>query len=216
MPPPSRARVLLASLAWLVLICLSIAFVDRAASTWSYAHLHRPAVLERLTHLVDPLQPLAIAGLAIAGIAALARGWRPGEKGTAFLAACLAILVSVAIKEQLKYLFGRTWPETWVANNPSWIRDHVYDFSFLHGGEGWASFPSGHTTQMAALGTVLWLTYPKWRWVAVTLVVAVAVGLWGSDYHFVGDILAGAALGTACGAGIVALLRRSVSSPKQN
>jgi hypothetical protein len=34
----------------------------------------------------------------------------------------------------------------------------------------------------------------------------VAVGLWGSDYHFIGDIIAGAYLGVACGVGMVGVV----------
>lgn len=208
MAPKSSRRAFFVLVLWIALICLSIAFVDRAASTFSYTHFQRPIVMVWLTHLVDPLEPLAIIGLALAGLAALASDWRPGERGRGVLAACIAILVSVATKEELKYFFGRTWPETWINNNPSWIQNHVHGFFILHGGQGWASFPSGHTTQMAALATVLWLVYPRLRWLAVTLVAAVAIGLWGSDFHFIGDILAGALIGAASGAGSIALMCR--------
>jgi membrane-associated phospholipid phosphatase len=141
--------------------------------------------------------------LCAAGLAAAFRGWRPAEPGRIAIAASLAILVSFEIKEQLKHLFGRTWPETWTDDNPSWIRDHAYGLHPLHGGGGWESFPSGHTTQIAALAAVAWLGLPRLRWLGVALV---AFGLWGSDYHFVGDILAGAFVGVAYGAGMVALL----------
>lgn len=208
-PQRSGLRAVLAFVVAVVLICLAIAFVDRPASTWSYQHLHRPYAMDRLTHLVDPLQPLAIAGLAVVTLAVLLGGYVPGKAGQAVLAASLAILVSVAIKEQLKSFFGRTWPETWVNDNPSWIRDHVFSFNLMHGGQGWASFPSGHTTQMAALATVLWLTYPRLRWLGVLLVAAVVIGLWGSDYHWVGDILAGGTLGVCCGVGMVGLVCRT-------
>jgi hypothetical protein len=40
--------------------------------------------------------------------------------------------------------FGRTWPESWLGDNPSWIRDDVFGFFPFHGGRGWESFPSGH------------------------------------------------------------------------
>lgn len=217
MPAPTdfRRRTVIALVAYLIFVLLAIVLVDRAASTWSYSHLHRPTLLVWFTHLVDPLQPLAILGLLITGVMALC-GWRPGRHGRALILACLAILVSVAIKEQLKYLCGRTWPETWVNGNPSWIRDGVFGFFWLHGGQGWASFPSGHTTQMAALSTVAWLKYPVARWLAVVLVLLVAVGLWGSDFHYVGDILAGALLGWSCGYGLVALAKRSpdAATPK--
>jgi membrane-associated phospholipid phosphatase len=164
--------------------------------------------LERATHIVDPLRLMATLGLAGAAFAAVFRGWRPGERGRTLIAGGLAILVSAEFKELLKYLFGRTWPETWIANNPSWITNQAYGFHLLHGGEGWSSFPSGHTTLMASLAAVIWLRLPRLRWLAVTLVAVVALGLWGSDYHFVGDIIAGAFLGSACGVGLVAVVCR--------
>ena len=37
----------------------------------------------------------------------------------------------------------------------------------------------------------------------------VAAALWCTDYHFVGDIVAGAFLGVACGIGMVAVACRS-------
>ena len=192
----------------LFLVGFAVLFVDRAASTWSYEHFHRAAVFDWLTHIVDPLRLAAVLGLAGAGFAAVFCGWRPAEHGRTLIAASLAILVSVEIKELLKHLFGRTWPETWIANNPSWIGNHAYGFHLLHNGTGWESFPSGHMTQIVALATVIWLRLPRVRWLGVTLGTLVAIGLWGSDYHFVGDIVAGAFLGAACGIGMVALIRQ--------
>jgi hypothetical protein len=196
-------------MACLLSVGLAVLFVDRAASSWSHEHLHHAAALDMLTHIVDPLRPAALLSLAGIGFAAAFRGWRPGERGRTLLAASLAILVSVEIKEQLKHFFGRTWPGTWTGNNPSWILDHAYGFHLLHGGAGWESFPSGHTTQIAALAAVIWLRLPRIRWFGVALAALVSVGLWGSDYHFVGDIVAGAILGSACGIGMVALVCRA-------
>jgi membrane-associated phospholipid phosphatase len=218
MPDPSyrRWRPLVVLLSALGLIAFAIAFVDRPASTWSYAHhLRRFPIFNDLTHLVDPLEPGALLGLVAAGLAVGLRGWKPGEKGLTFVAACLTVVVAYAIKEQLKFIFGRTWPETWVDHNPSWITDGAYGFHFFHGGEGWASFPSGHTTEMAALASVLWIRIRRWRWVWASLVLLVVVGLLGADYHFVGDMIAGGCLGAVCAAGVVAFLQamRSAGPP---
>jgi membrane-associated phospholipid phosphatase len=205
--PLNRARgALVALVACLLLVGLSILFVDRGASIWAHEHSRGSTILDLLTHIVDPLRAAAVVSLAGIGFAAALCRWKPGERGRTLIAASLAILVSFEIKEKLKYFFGRSWPETWTENNPSWILDHAYGFHLFHGGSGWESFPSGHTTQMAALAAVIWLRLPRLRWVGVGLVTLVAVGLWGSDYHFVGDIIAGAFLGVACGAGMVALI----------
>jgi membrane-associated phospholipid phosphatase len=201
-----------AFIACVVLTLLSIAFVDRAVSTWSHATLHRPAPFEWLTHIIDPFVPAGSLGLTAIAIATVF-GWRPGPLGRTLIALCIAVLVATVLKEELKFLFGRTWPETWVANNPSWIHDGVYRFEPLHGGRGWASMPSGHMTVITAPCTVLWLLAPRvWRWLWAALILAVAIGLIASDYHFVGDMIAGTFLGWACGLGAVALTRRLVTS----
>lgn len=193
--------------AWIVLTALCIAFVDRAASSWSYTHLHamRMSTADWATHLVDPLPALAVAALLVIGLRALGSDWRPVGGWRTLMIGALAVMVAIALKEQLKYVFGRTWPETWVNGNPSWIRDGVYGFHFLHGGAGWASFPSGHMTAMSAVSGTLWTRLPKWRWLAILLCLLVAGGLFACDYHYIGDMVAGTFLGTGTALGVVRL-----------
>jgi membrane-associated phospholipid phosphatase len=198
-----RRRFYWATLSAVILIGLSIAFVDRPASTWAHAMMH-PAFFVGLTHLVDPVLPAALVGLVAAGVAA-ACGWRPQACGKTLIACCLAAVVAVVIKEQLKFVFGRTWPETWIGN-PSWIGNGAFGFHFFHGGEGWASFPSGHMTMITASFAVLWRRTRRWRWLWAVPILAVAIGLLGADYHFVSDMIAGVYLGLACAAGAVALV----------
>jgi membrane-associated phospholipid phosphatase len=100
-----------------------------------------------------------------------------------------------AIKDQLKFMFGRTWPETWVENNPSFIRDGVYGFNWFHGGAGYRSFPSGHMAVTCAVVGVIWIWYPRLRPLCAFVALAVAGGLIGADYHFLSDILAGSYVG---------------------
>jgi membrane-associated phospholipid phosphatase len=202
--PEHRGFAVLLSAA--LLIPLSLEFFDRALSSWSFAVLHRPDALEILTHIDDPVPPGAAILLALAGLAALG-GWRPGVWGRVVIAAALAVLVSIPIKDELKYAFGRTWPETWVNNNPSWIGDGTYGFAPFHKGPGWASFPSGHMTVITAPIAVLWRAAPRFGMLWLTVPLLVAIGLIGADYHFLGDIIAGTYLGAACGIGVAALMR---------
>ncbi|HXA15036.1 MAG TPA: phosphatase PAP2 family protein [Opitutaceae bacterium] len=200
-----RRRFCWAALSAVMLIVLSVVFVDRPASTWSHATLHRAAVFDRLTWLVNPILPTAVIGLAAAGVAA-ALGWRQGSWGKTLIACCLAAVIAVVMKEALKFVFGRTWPESWIDQNPSWIGNGAYGFHFFHGGQGWASFPSGHMTMITAPAAVLWQRARCLRWLWAVPVLAVAIGLFGSDYHFIGDMIAGVYLGAACAAGAMALV----------
>ena len=103
-------------------------------------------------------------------------------------------------------LFGRPWPEAWTSRTPSWIGNHAYGFHFLHGSSALGSFPSGHMAQAAAIAAVVWLRMPRIRWLGVVLATLVAAALWGADYHFVADIIAGAFLGATCGTFVVAVV----------
>jgi hypothetical protein len=82
----------------------------------------------------------------------------------------ISLIVAETIKSQLKFACGRLWPETWVANNPSFIHDGAYGFNLFHGGAGYASFPSGHTAATCDViaggfvGTSTgWMTVALWQ-----------------------------------------------------
>jgi membrane-associated phospholipid phosphatase len=203
----SRCRFYKVALSAVILIGLSIAFVDRPASTWAHGMRHRIVVFPWLIWLVDPVHLVGLAAAALAAAAfAAGLGWRPNAWSKTLIACCLAAVIAFVMKDALKFVFGRTWPETWIENNPSWIRNGVYGFHFFHGGGGWGSFPSGHMSMIAAPFAVLWQRARRWRWLWVMCPLVVAIGLFGTNYHFIGDILAGAYLGVACAAGALALV----------
>ena len=203
--PNPGMRSLVAALSCVVAVGLSIAFVDRAFATWTHTTFHGARFFVILTHIVDPILPAAALGLTVCAVMVMS-GWRPGCVGRTFIACCIAALVAYAIKDQAKIAFGRLWPETWVNGNPSWISNGAYGFSPFHGGAGWGSFPSGHMTAIAAPLSVAWQRAPRWRWLLVLLIMLVAIGLLGADYHFFGDVIAGVYLGAACGTGTLAAL----------
>lgn len=150
-----------------------------------------------LTRIPNPLIPLAAIVFVVLSIRLLRRRALGGIEVVAFVAA-VATIVTEVCKEQLKFLFGRSWPESWAGTNPSFIRDGIYGFHPLHGGN-YNAFPSGHTATACAVLTVLWLNYPKaWPlWLAAG--VAVAGGLVVLNYHFLSDVIAGAFLGVSIG-----------------
>ena len=209
----SRKRAWLIFISGLLLTTFAIFVLDRFVATWSYQnHLRSYRIFDALTHLVDHLDALAIVSLVIFGLLAALGGWRPGARALIAIEACLSIIIAIAVKEWLKVLCGRTWPETWTDNNPSWISNHVFGFFPLHGGEGWHSFPSGHSTIMAALMGVLWWRLPRWRWAWWIPLALVVVGLLGANYHWVGDIIAGIYIGVSVSFSVVAFtdyLRRT-------
>lgn len=182
----------------------SILWIDRPVSTWSYAQLHRPALCVAATHLVDVLIPAALVLCLLLGLTGLFSVGSPGEATRTIVLTSVALLAAYAANEYLKWVFGRTWPETFTHNNPSWIMNHVYGFNPIHGGEGWGSFPSGHTARASAVATCLWYRVPRLKILWVVLALAVVVGLIGADYHFIGDVCGGGTLGILGALGVLA------------
>lgn len=205
--PPSRlsfAMLSWAALSCAVLVSLSIAFVDRPLALLMHQTFHRSEWFMPLAGIGQI--PLSLSGpaLIVAAIAAW-RGWRPGARGWSIIACAMAVVFTINVKDGLKAAFGRTWPETWYQNNPSFIRDGVYGFFPFHGGEGWASFPSGHTAAIGAVAGVLWWRMPQLRWLWALLVFLTGAGLVIDTFHFLGDVIAGGYLGFACGSAVALL-----------
>ena len=196
---------------WLIALLLTAAavtvcylWIDRPLALLAHAYSGHREVFATVTHLPDPLIPAACIVFVAVGLCTL--GGRPlSAVKTMAVLASISLIVGESIKSGLKFIFGRTWPDTWVQNNPSLIHDGAYGFNFFHGGPGYASFPSGHTTVTCAVLSVLWILYPKLRPLYALVVLAVAVGLIGANYHFLSDVIAGGFVGTSTGWMTVAL-----------
>ncbi|MGO9484835.1 MAG: phosphatase PAP2 family protein [Rhodomicrobium sp.] len=183
------------------LTALAYFFADRQLAAGLKPYLHGLKLFPWLTYIVNPLGLLASLGVAVVAARALARGSLTPAESAVLRVAC-AILIAWALKEELKFGFGRTWPETWIkcCPNPSYFGDGTYGFFPFTGGQGYASFPSGHTTAITALAGSLWFLWPKLRWLGIVLTLAVVIGLLGADYHWLSDIIAGGILGGTTGA----------------
>ena len=209
-------RWLLALLLTAVAVAVCYLWLDRPLALLVHAHSAQRETFARLTYLPDLLIPLAAAAFVAFGLWALAG--RTLSKIVMAGALCsISLIVAETIKSQLKFACGRLWPETWVANNPSFIHDGAYGFNLFHGGAGYAAFPSGHTAATCAVISVLWIMVPKWRPLYALVVLAVAVGLIGANYHFLSDVIAGGFVGTSTGWMTVALwqARQSRGIPPQ-
>ena len=136
------------------------------------------------------------AGMAIVGVVVWWI-WSPGSKLQRLLVVIAAnLVVTVGIKSLLKGTFGRTWPESWLGENPSLIANGVYGFHLFHFGRAYASFPSGHAAATFAVVSILWLSRPRFRWLYALVAAGMCLALVGLNYHFVSDVLAGAVLGS--------------------
>lgn len=193
---------------------LSVLVLDAPAARFAHETFGGWSGFVALTHLVDPVLPLSATGFLVLG-GAMALGWTAPPWARVAFGLCVATLLAIVTKDQLKYAFGRTWPETWIKDNPSLIRDGVMAFVPFHGGPGWASFPSGHTTTAVAPAAMLVMTTrSRWRWLGLLPCGLVAAGLYGADYHFLGDIMAGAMVGCLCAAITAAMLGGTQSADR--
>jgi membrane-associated phospholipid phosphatase len=191
-------RWLLALLLTAAAVVVCYRWLDRPLALLVHAHSAQRKTFARLTYIPDPLLPLAATAFVAFGLWALAG--RPLSKiVTSGVLCSISLIVAETIKSQLKFAFGRLWPDTWVQNNPSFIHDGAYGFIFFHGGAGYASYPSGLTAATCAVISVLWIKFPKLRPVYALVVLAVAVGLIGANYHFLSDVIAGGFVGSSTG-----------------
>ena len=62
-------------------------------------------------------------------------------------------------------------------------------------GKAYEAFPSGNAAKIFAVATIVWLYYPRWRWLGVLLVILSVIGVVGLYFHFVSDVIGGAFLG---------------------
>jgi membrane-associated phospholipid phosphatase len=131
---------------------------------------------------------------------------------TAVLLCDVSTLAALIIKNELKFAFGRTWPDSWGPGILSLVHDDVYGFHFFQPGQSFESFPSGHAAVAAAVMSVLWILFPKWRAVWGTVIVAADVGLVALNFHFLSDVVAGSFVGVSAGLFTVALWRASADT----
>lgn len=182
---------------------LSIFFLDRPIATFTYEHQLRNPVFEWMTWPPDILYLLIAFWL----VACIKRDWRL-RFGQTVQNVLLALALAWGVRITAKFAFGRTWPDTWIDNNPSWLQNGIEGFYPFAESTAYGSFPSGHTLVTFAMAAVLWQTLPRWRWLWALFCLSVVVGMLGQYYHYLGDLLAGALLGTLCGQLAMAIMAR--------
>lgn len=183
-----------------VAVVICYLWIDRPVALLAHNTHDQLRHLEKFTYRI-PIVTAPLAGLALLVLAVRALMNRPLTRPHAAILLCaVSFFVTEGLKTYLKSAFGRTWPESWMGGfNRSFIRDGVYGFNPFHGGPAFSAFPSGHIAAVCAIVSVLWVWYPKLRPLYALSVLATAVVLICSNFHFVSDVIAGAFLGTSVG-----------------
>jgi membrane-associated phospholipid phosphatase len=177
---------------------VSYIWLDRPIARLAHDYVHPYDLFAKLIYVPEFIGAVVVLAFAAIGLWALSGRALTKLETVAILSASSLALVA-AIKDPLKLAFGRTWPETWTRNNPSFIRDGVYGFHPFHGGPGYVAFPSGHAAAICAVISVLWICYPRFRLLYAICIAVGVLSLVGANFHFLSDVIAGAFLGVSIG-----------------
>ncbi|HQT26232.1 MAG TPA: phosphatase PAP2 family protein [Burkholderiales bacterium] len=90
-----------------------------------------------------------------------------------------------AAKDLLKWLFGRVNTRLWLAE------PDAYAFHWFHGSQDFRGFPSGHMLVLTPIFLALCHFSPRFRLPALILWLGMAAALMVTEYHFLGDVIAG-------------------------
>ena len=201
--PRSRAAAAwgLAGISTVIAVWACNLWIDRPVALWIQQQTSSGRSLLNLSVLEQAPDLLVVAATigAIASTAWLLVSPLPPRIVRIAAAASFSTLAAESVKDVLKWVFGRPMPRGWHAGEPSFVGTGAYGFHWLHGGTIYNSFPSGHMTAICSIMSVLWIAYPRFRPLYAAAALSVAGLLVAYNYHFVGDVSAGAFLGTCCG-----------------
>ena len=176
------------------LIFISYFFIDVPLVLFIHSNgINKYFIFELFTHISD-----VIVGIIIIYVIFFPFFYK-NQKCNRFFSmmflATVSVSISAQIKDILKYVFGRYWPDTWIDENPSLIVNNLYGFNFFHKGSAYTSFPSGHTTITFSFFTMCIIFYPKFKVYFLIPMFLLSLGQIFKHYHFFSDVIAGACIG---------------------
>jgi membrane-associated phospholipid phosphatase len=175
-----------------LLVLFSYHFVDRQTALFVKG-LWRPGSMLSLfsVSIPDMLLPLVCIITVIAWVAyiVLARNPMYARHALYFRLVAITVPATFLLKSFLKAVVGRINTRYWLSH------PGLNDLHWLHGRGHYTGFPSGHMAVFAALAVATVRYYPRSRAACWGLLAALAAALILTDYHFVGDVIAGAYLG---------------------
>jgi membrane-associated phospholipid phosphatase len=191
-----------------VVVLVSIQWIDRPIAFWIYEVFGGRRIPTQAADRIFSIPVVTTIVFVISGIVAIL-GRRFSKLETAIVMCAISTLATTVIKDQLKFAFGRTWPDTWGPGIVSFVRDNVYGFHFFQSGKSFESFPSGHAAVAAAVLSTIWILFPRMRTICAVGLIAVDIGLVALNLHFLSDVVAGSFVGISTGLFTVALWRAS-------
>lgn len=185
----------LAFAATAIMVGVCIAYVDRPAAEFFDMHLRHTTAWVWIVRALARLDlTVAIALLFLFACVIWSRSGRllPLWTRTPWLCSWAAVNATVA-SFVFKPIFGRARPD------PEFVQNHLYGFRLLHSAPHWHSFPSGTAMISVAIVSVLWILQPRWRAPGILIATLLCVAVVITNYHWVGDVVAGTFLGAFIG-----------------
>ncbi len=187
-------------LSTIILVLFSYCFIDRQVAELAVNNnLNKYPIFKYFTYFAEIFYVVAPTIILVIGIRKVIFDKKISYFFYSLFYSSMAVLVASAIKNQLKFVFSRAWPNTWIENNPSWIHDHVYGFFWFKSHGNYTSFPSGHSAVVFAFMSVIFLRHKNLRSLAILVCGLELLGLSLMAYHYVGDMIAGASIGILTG-----------------
>lgn len=183
-----------------------VAFLDEPLALAIDGFRRSSPLLARYTDdLPDLLFPFVLVLSAVmwgAWILRVRRGLRD-ERAFFYRFAGTVLPAAHAAKAAFKFLFGRIETRAWLKN------PLLHGFEWFPAGNAHGGFPSGHMTVVAALAAACWIFFPGHRTLLLCVPLLLGAALVLTNYHFLGDVVAGGYLGLAVAAATHRALERS-------
>jgi PAP2 superfamily len=187
----SQTIIYLSAIAML-LILFSIQFLDEKIALYVKEVVHSNSFLKKsFTGIPNLLPIIVLIGTAALWIIFFRVQYVGSLRHATFLKlAAIAVPAAFLLKMVLQYIFGRTNIRTWLSSgNP-------LKFAWFTPLSQQPCFPSGHMTVFTSFFVAVYLCYPSYRPFAAIALITLASALVITNYHFLGDVIAGFFCGT--------------------
>lgn len=183
--------ILSSALAALILIVLCMQLLDLLLAAWIAEHLRSYAPSVKSPNIPDLLLIFVVILTSLSWVVYFYLTRRNiHDRRTLFCRVTGTVLpLSFGMKTVLKWFFGRTETRIWLSD------PNLYGFHWFKGAEGFQGFPSGHMLVLTPLFLALWHFYPRYRLYYGVVWFGLGTALITTEYHFLGDVLAGAYIG---------------------
>ncbi|WP_243371659.1 phosphatase PAP2 family protein [Geotalea sp. SG265] len=186
-----------------IIVSLAILFLDRPVGRFIQEKLYSNRIWGSLTGQLPDTLLIMVGLITVACYAGyrLRKHRHIQDAATVLLHyVAYALPASFVAKTVLKVAFGRIETRYWLQN------PQQYGFHWLHGGEHFSGFPSGHMAVFATLFAAIWRMYPRLKGVLCLLLLVLGLLLLATNYHFLSDVVAGTYLGLVVEAMLFAVM----------